>query len=83
MSTGAFDSVDRETKFPGTKLENGADAGDIMEEINRGVDDGGLRPVLLIKTISPTVSRVQLEQVCFSCDELDGPQSLTVVACAK
>lgn len=63
LDAGAFDAVDRETKLSGIKQENGTDNSDSVEEINRGVDDGGLRPVLLIKTISPTVSRVQLEEV--------------------
>jgi hypothetical protein len=62
LDAGSFDDVDRETQaHQGIKPENGTE--DIVEEINRGVDDGGLRPVLLIKTISPTVSRVQLEEV--------------------
>lgn len=62
LESGAFDNVDRETKLQAQKIENG-DSGDVVEEINRGVDDGGLKPVLLIKTISPTVSRKQLEEV--------------------
>lgn len=57
LESGAFDDVDRETL--GVKVEGGDD---VVEEVNRGVDDGGLKPVLLIKTISPTVSRVQLEK---------------------
>lgn len=83
LAAGAFDAVDRETKLSGTKQENGADAGDVVEEINRGVDDGGLRPVLLIKTISPTVSRVQLEEVCSLARETRELQLLTATACAK
>lgn len=63
LETGAFDEVDRETKIVGTNVRDGMDSGDVVEEINRGCDDGGLRPVLLIKTISPTVSRKQLEEV--------------------
>jgi hypothetical protein len=58
LDAGAFDDVDRET--PGVKIDGGDD---VVEEVNRGVDDGGLKPVLLIKTISPTVSRIQLEEV--------------------
>lgn len=58
LDAGAFNDVDREA--PGIKAEGGDDLGD---EVNRGaIDDGGLKPVLLIKTISPTVSRVQLEE---------------------
>jgi len=62
LEVGAFDDVDRET--PGVKVEGGDD---FVGEVNRGVDDGGLKPVLLIKTISPTVSRVQLEKVGNPC----------------
>jgi hypothetical protein len=58
LEAGAFDDVDREAS---TIKENGGD--DAVEDVNRGVDDGGLKPVLLIKTISPTVSRKQLEEV--------------------
>ncbi|CCX29655.1 Similar to Zinc finger protein C725.08; acc. no. O94326 [Pyronema omphalodes CBS 100304] len=58
LQAGAFDDVDREV--PGIKTEAGED---MVEEVNRGIDDGGLKPVLLIKTISPTVSRVQLEEL--------------------
>jgi hypothetical protein len=58
LEAGAFDDVDREAS---TVKENGGD--DAVEDVNRGVDDGGLKPVLLIKTISPTVSRKQLEEV--------------------
>lgn len=60
MDAGAFDEVDREAQA--IKGEAGEDT---IDEVNRGIDDGGLRPVLLIKTISPTVSRVQLEEVGF------------------
>ncbi|KAL7276376.1 hypothetical protein RUND412_000644 [Rhizina undulata] len=66
MTKGALDCVDRESKVLAGRA-SGEDAnegtGEEVEEVNRGVDDGGLRPVLLIKTISPTVSRVQLEEL--------------------
>ncbi|TGZ80079.1 hypothetical protein EX30DRAFT_68890 [Ascodesmis nigricans] len=64
LEHGAFDNVDRETKVQSQRGD--ADGADVVEEINRGVDDGGLRPVLLIKTISPTVSRKQLEELATS-----------------
>lgn len=68
LDLGAFDAVDRETKMPNAKPEsNGDNTSDVVEEVNRGVDDGGLKPVLLIKTISPTVSRLQLEEVSDRC----------------
>lgn len=64
LDEGKFEDVDRESKSVGADKENGAvGGGDPAEDINRGCDDGGLKPVLLIKTISPTVSRVQLEEV--------------------
>ena len=59
MDSDAFNDVDREAIGLGA-------AGDDPEEVNRGaIDDGGLKPVLLIKTISPTVSRIQLEEVSY------------------
>jgi len=66
LDSGSFDDVDRESQIPsGIRIENGG-ADDVVEDVNRGVDDGGLKPVLLIKTISPTVSRVQLEELAAS-----------------
>jgi hypothetical protein len=74
LDSGSFDDVDRESQIPsGIRIENGG-ADDVVEDVNRGVDDGGLKPVLLIKTISPTVSRVQLEEV------RPGPRCCDVVA---
>ncbi|KAG0131291.1 hypothetical protein HOY82DRAFT_503454 [Tuber indicum] len=65
MQSGALDNIDRETGT-GTapkSEDTGLEPGEEIEEINRTVEDGGLKPVLLIKTISPTVSRAQLEEL--------------------
>lgn len=63
---GALDGIDRESGNNTAKLGDisGAEPGEEVEEVNRGIEDDGLKPVLLIKTISPTVSRKQLEEVC-------------------
>jgi hypothetical protein len=62
---GALDNIDRETGSGAAARseENVAEPGEETEETGRSVEDGGLKPVLLIKTISPTVSRAQLEEV--------------------
>ena len=68
MRGGTLDNIDRETGT-GTapkSEDNALEPGEEVEEINRTLEDGGLKPVLLIKTISPTVSRAQLEEVNIS-----------------
>lgn len=63
FENGGFDGIDRESGNNAVKQEPGVEPGEEVEEVNR-VEDDGLKPVLLIKTISPTVSRKQLEEVC-------------------
>lgn len=65
FDNGSLDGIDRESGNNTAKQgENtAAEPGEEVEEVNR-VEDDGLKPVLLIKTISPTVSRKQLEEVC-------------------
>ncbi|KAH0608273.1 uncharacterized protein H6S33_002325 [Morchella sextelata] len=65
FENGALDGIDRESGNHASKQgdNSGADPGEEIEEVNRGIEDDGLKPVLLIKTISPTVSRKQLEEL--------------------
>lgn len=65
FENGGLDGIDRESgnNAPKQGENSGAEPGEEVEEVNR-VEDDGLKPVLLIKTISPTVSRKQLEEVC-------------------
>jgi hypothetical protein len=65
MRSGVLDNIDREIGLGASARseDNAAEPGEEIEETSRNLEDAGLKPVLLIKTISPTVSRAQLEEV--------------------